>query len=80
MVSLVNQSCLSGALEWQGLGYILTLDVRETQKVTFDLYFQEVDFRRPEILQKPEGALKVRNSQSMEKMPMTLEKQVLHNS
>lgn len=50
--SLLNQGYLFDASEWQGLGHILTLAARETQKVAFDLYFEEVEFIRSKIPHK----------------------------
>lgn len=56
--SLLNQSYLFDASEWQGLGHILTLAARETQKVAFDWYFEEVEFIRSEIPPKARKVFK----------------------
>lgn len=53
--SLLNQSYL---FDWQGLGHILALAARETQKVTSDLYFEEVELIRSEIPPKSETCSK----------------------
>lgn len=65
----------SNASEIQSLGYILALAAKETEKVTTDLYFEEVEFRRTGILQSQEDIQKVLNSQSMKHMSTTLRKQ-----
>ena len=65
----------SNASEIQSLGYILALAAKETEKVTTDLYFEEVEFRRPGILQSQKDIQKVLNSQSMKHMSTTLRKQ-----
>lgn len=67
------QSYPSDASEIQSLGYILTLAAKETQKVTSD--FEEVEFRRPGILQSQKYVQKVLNSQSMKQMSTSLSKQ-----
>ena len=69
------QSYPSDASEIQSLGYFLALAAQETQKVTFDLYFEEVEFRRPGILQSQKDVQKVLNSQSMKQMSTSLSKQ-----
>ena len=65
----------SDASEIQSLGYFLALAAQETQKVTFDLYFEEVEFIRPGILQSQKDVQKVLNSQNMKQMSTSLSKQ-----